>query len=413
MVHRLREAGLTVIGFEAGYGVGGTWYWNRYPGARCDSESMYYSFSFLSDLEQEWPLEERYPGQPQILDYLEHVADRLELKKTSGSTPGSSGSTSTRRRGGGRSRPSRPERPAARWVITAVGCLSTANIPEFPGAETFAGAIYHTGRGPMSPVTSRAGGSESSVPAHRAIQAIPVIAETAGHLTVFQRTAQFSIPAANGPLNTQMVEMWKANYPEWRRRARHSRGGFPYTSVDRSALEVSPEERRAAFEAGWEQGGFMFTMATFSDLLINEEANATAVEFVHSKIDEIVGDPDVAEILKPREYPFGTKRLPLDTDYFETFNRPNVALVDLRRTPILEITPTGVRTSEGQHDLDILVYATGFDALTGPLLAMDIRGRSGRSLADPGRRAPRRTSGWRCRNSPTCSPSPGRAARRC
>ena len=274
-------------------------------------------------------------------------------------------------------------------MVTAVGCLSTANQPEFPGADTFAGLSLHTGNWPREPVDLA--GKRVAVIGTGAsgIQAIPVIAEQAAHLTVFQRTAQFTIPAENGPLDQQFVALWKQNYPEWRRRARHSRGGFPYTPSVTSALEVSAAERRATFEAAWGAGGFTFLSGTFRDLVLNEEANETAADFVRSKIDEIVRDPQVAEMLKPRDFPIGTKRLPLDTNYYETFNRPNVTLVDLKRTPVEEITPTGIRTSAGHHDLDVIVYATGFDALTGPLEALGIRGRGGRALRDAWREGPR------------------------
>jgi cation diffusion facilitator CzcD-associated flavoprotein CzcO len=382
MVHRLRELGFTVHGFEAGDDVGGTWYWNRYPGARCDSESMYYSYSFLPDLEQEWPLDERYPGQPVILKYLRQVADRLQLrdyftfnaKVVSSSYDDDANTWTVRTEDGTELR--------ATYLVTAVGCLSTANKPVFPGAENFAGRSLHTGNWPHEPVDLtglRVGviGTGAS-----GIQAIPVIAEQAGHLTVFQRTAQFTIPAANGPLNPEFAAMWKQNYQEWRRRGRHSRGGIPYPASVTSALEVSAAERTAAFEGAWEQGGFMFSQGTFYDLVVNEEANQTAADFVRSKISEIVHDPAVAEMLKPRTFPFGTKRLPLDTNYYETFNRPNVTLVDLRATPIEEITGTGIRTTAGEYDLDVIVYATGFDALTGPLFALGIQGRHGKALAE-------------------------------
>ena len=214
------------------------------------------------------------------------------------------------------------------------------------------------------------------------IQTIPVLAEQAAHLTVFQRTAQFSIPSANGPLDPAFVASWKTNYREWRRRGKLSPVGVPYAASLRSALDVDAEERRAAYEVGWEQGGFMFGLGTFCDLLTDEEANRTAVEFVWSKIDALVKDPEVAERLKPRTYPIGAKRLVLDTNYYETFNRSNVTLVDLREAPIEAITPIGIRTSSGEHQLDVLVYATGFDAVTGSLLALDIRGRDGATLSE-------------------------------
>ncbi|TCK22004.1 flavin-containing monooxygenase [Pseudonocardia endophytica] len=389
MVHKLREQGFAVHGLEKGSGPGGTWYWNRYPGARCDSEIMYYSFSFLPELEQEWPLLERYPEQPVILRYLERVTDVLDLRKdftfdtrvTGVSYDESENLWTARTEDGGEWR--------ARFVVTAVGCLSAANTPDIPGADTFAGRSLHTGAWPHEPVDlsgQRVGiiGTGAS-----AIQAIPVIAKQAGHLTVFQRTAQFTIPAANGPLDPQFVEMWKQNYPEWRRRARHSMAGVPYTATDVSALEVTPEERRARYEETWRDGGFLFSLGTFNDLLTNEQANDTAADFVRSKIDEIVRDPDVAEKLKPSGYPIATKRLPLDTDYYDTFNRPNVSLVDLRRSPIEEITPEGIRTADGLHELDVIIFATGFDALTGPLSALNITGRGGRSLDDAWAEGPR------------------------
>ncbi|HVT66901.1 MAG TPA: NAD(P)/FAD-dependent oxidoreductase, partial [Trebonia sp.] len=265
-------------------------------------------------------------------------------------------------------------------VVTAVGCLSAANKPAFKGADSFGGLTLHTGDWPTTPVDlsgKRVGiiGTGAS-----AIQAIPVIAETAGHLTVFQRTAQFTIPAENGPLDEDFVSMIKSNYREWRRRARASQGGFPVYASTVNALEVPEEERRAAYEAAWGAGGFTFTFGTFADITLNMEANKTAADFVRDKIDSIVKDPEVARKLKPTAFPFGTKRLPLDTNYYETYNRPNVTLVDLREDPLEEVNEAGVKTRDGQHDLDVLIYATGFDALTGPLEALGIRGKGGRSL---------------------------------
>jgi cyclohexanone monooxygenase len=389
MVYRLREDGFSVHGFERGDGVGGTWYWNRYPGARCDSEIMYYSFSFLPGLEQEWPLTERYPGQPDILRYLEEVASRLDLRKdfTFGADV-----TAVEYDEAARLwtlRTAQGQVATARYVVTAVGCLSAANYPKFRNAEAFGGLSLHTGNWPAEPVDFT--GQRVAVVGTGAsgIQAIPVIAEQAAHLTVFQRTAQFTIPAENGPLDEDFVALWKQNYPEWRRRARHSLAGFPYTASITYALEVSEAERRTAFEAAWGAGGFTFLSGTFRDLVLTEEANATAADFVRSKIDEIVRDPQVADMLKPRGFPIGTKRLPLDTNYYATFNRPNVTLVDLKRTPVEELTPTGIKTSAGHHEVDVIVYATGFDALTGPLEGLGIRGRGGASLADAWREGPR------------------------
>ncbi|HTR93391.1 MAG TPA: NAD(P)/FAD-dependent oxidoreductase [Trebonia sp.] len=394
MVYRLREQGFSVHGFERADGVGGTWYWNRYPGARCDSEIMYYSFSFLPDLEQEWPLTERYPAQPEILRYLETVASRLDLRKeftfgaevTAIEYDEAAGlwtlRTVDRKTGAGGT-------ATARYVVTAVGCLSTANRPRFPGAGAFAGASLHTGDWPREPVDFTGKRVAVIGTGSSGIQAIPVIAAQAAHLTVFQRTAQFSVPAENGPLNEDMVALWRANYPEWRRRARHSPTGFPYVPSINLAADASEAERNRTYEAAWGTGGFTFLFGSFADIVVDEAANKTAADFVRGKIDEIVCDPDTAEMLKPRDFPIGTKRLPLDTHYYETFNRPNVTLVDLKRTPIEEITATGIRTSAGQHDLDMIVYATGYDALTGPLEALGIRGRGGLPLKDAWREGPR------------------------
>jgi cation diffusion facilitator CzcD-associated flavoprotein CzcO len=381
-VFRFRQAGLAVRGFEAGGGVGGTWYWNRYPGARCDSESTFYSYSFLPEFEQEWPLDERYPGQPVILNYLEQVAAHLDVLKDFTFNARIEEVTFDEDEARWLIRTADGRQARAKYVVTAVGCLSAANMPEFPGAGQFQGLSLHTSRWPHEPV--QLAGKRVGVIGTGAsgIQAIPVIAEQAAHLTVFQRTPQFTIPAGNGPLDPEVARMWKANYREWRRRGTISAGGAPYPAADTKAREVTPEERQAMFERCWSQGGPVILFGAFGDLLTDEWANQTAADFVRSKIDEIVQDPAVAVMLKPRTYPFATKRLPLDTNYFATYNRPNVTLVDLRRSPIEEITASGVRTTEGEHDLDILVYATGFDALTGPLLALNITGRDGLPLAE-------------------------------
>jgi cation diffusion facilitator CzcD-associated flavoprotein CzcO len=394
MVYRLREQGFSVHGFERADGVGGTWYWNRYPGARCDSEIMYYSFSFLPELEQEWPLTERYPAQPEILRYLEAVATRLDLRKefTFGAEVTAveydeAANLWTLRivdknTGGVRT-------ATARYVITAVGCLSAANWPRFPGWDTFAGVSLHTGDWPKEPVGFAGKRVAVIGTGSSGIQAIPVIAAQAARLTVFQRTAQFTVPARNGPLRADMVALWKANYPEWRRRARNSRAGFPYVATTALARDASQAERNETYQAAWAAGGFTFLSSSFADIVLDEAANETAADFVRGKIDEIVRDPDTAEMLKPRDFPIGTKRLPLDTGYYETFNRPNVTLVDLKRTPIQEITAAGIRTSACHHDADVIVYATGYDALTGPLEALGIRGRGGLRLGDAWREGPR------------------------
>jgi cyclohexanone monooxygenase len=389
MLHRLRGLGLSVRVFEQGDGVGGTWFWNRYPGARCDSESMYYSYSFDPDLEQEWQWTERYPGQPEILRYMNHVADRYDLRRdisfntrvTSTVYDESQNSWVITTSDGGE--------VTAKYCVTAVGCLSAANKPEFPGADEFEGDSYHTGDWPPTGVDftgKRVGiiGTGAS-----GIQSIPVIAEQAEHLTVFQRTPNFTIPAANRPLDPEFERQWKEDYREWRRKGRESMSGIPYPVSEASALDATDEERRKVFESAWERGGFSFLFGTFADLVATEEANKTVADFVRDKIDEIVQDPAVAEMLKPTTYPLGTKRLPLDTDYYKTFNRPNVTLVDLRTSPIDKVTATGIRTADQEYELDIIVYATGFDALTGPLYNLNIRGRNGMPLQEKWAEGPR------------------------
>lgn len=386
MLHRAREVlGLRARVYETADGVGGTWYWNRYPGARCDSESFYYSFSFSEALEQEWQWTSKYPAQPEILRYLEHVADRFDLRRdiqlgtrvTRASFDESNHCWEIRTECS-----AQVETVRARYLITGVGCLSAANVPKIDGLERFAGSWYHTGGWPQEGVDftgKRVGliGTGST-----GIQATPVIAAQAERLTVFQRTANFSVPARNAPLVPDEVREIKANYREIRRLARESFGGFPYQGMDRSALEVDDAERQAIYEAVWQDGGFKFMWGSFNDLLLNKEANDTAADFVRAKIREVVKDPDVAATLSPNDHPFGSKRPPIDTHYFETFNRDNVQLVDIKRSPIVEITPTGIRTQNAEYELDAIVFATGFDAMTGSLLKMDIRGTNGQRLED-------------------------------
>jgi len=382
MLYHLREVlGLSARVYEAGDGVGGTWYWNRYPGARCDSESFYYCYSFSEELQQEWVWSSKYPEQPEILRYLEHVADRFDLRRDITLGTRVTSAAFQEDHDWWEIRTDDDEVVTARFFVSAVGCLSAANVPPLPGLDRFQGAWYHTGAWPHEGVDftdKRVGliGTGST-----GIQATPVIAAQAAHLTVFQRTPNYSVPARNFPLTPERSREIKANYGEIRRKARESFGGFPYEPSDKSALEVSTEERQATYERLWaEEGGFQFIYGSYNDLLSNPESNDTAAEFIRSKIRQTVKDPVVAEKLAPKGYPYGTKRPPIDTHYFETFNRDNVTLVDLRETPITEITPTGLRTSAAAYDLDIIVFATGFDAMTGSLLKIDIRGRGGSTL---------------------------------
>jgi cation diffusion facilitator CzcD-associated flavoprotein CzcO len=383
MLYRLRDVlGLSVRVYEAGDGVGGTWYWNRYPGARCDSESFYYCYSFSHELEQEWTWSSKYPEQPEILSYLEHVADRFDLKRDITFGTRVTGATFREGDGSWEVRTDDGAVVTARFLISAVGCLSAANVPPMPGLERFEGSWYHTGAWPHDGVDFSGQRVALIGTGSTGIQATPVIAAEADHLTVFQRTPNYSVPARNFLMSEEATREIKANYPEIRRKARESFGGFPYERSERSALADSPEDREALYERLWaEEGGFKFIYGSYNDLLIDQAANDTAAEFIRAKIREIVKDPEVAETLAPKDYPYGTKRPPIDTHYFETFNRDNVTLVDLRRTPITEITSTGVRTTEGDYGVDIIVFATGFDAMTGSLLRIDPEGRGGTPLA--------------------------------
>ena len=380
--------GMDVQVLEAGDGVGGTWYWNRYPGARCDSESHCYNYTFSKELFEEWEWTERYPEQPEIMRYLNHVADRFDLRRNIrfgtrvvGANYDEAANRWTVTTEGG-------EMLAARFLITAVGCLSTANVPDIPGLESFTGAWYHTGRWPHEGVDftgKRVGlvGTGST-----GIQAAPVIAETAAHLTVFQRTANYSVPAHNTPLTPEFKQWVKASHVEIRRVTRTNTNGQAFFIEDRSVWDVTPEQRQALYEAAWAKGGLQFR-ATFRDLLFDKAANDTAAEFLKDKIRKIVKDPATAELLADIDHPYAAKRPPIDSGYFDTFNRDHVALVDVRAAPIERITPAGIRTTDAEYPLDVIVFATGFDAMTGPLLRLNIRGRDGLSLRDAWAAGPR------------------------
>ena len=380
--------GLSVRLLEAGDGVGGTWYWNRYPGARCDSESHSYCYSFSPELQQEWEWSERYPGQPEIMRYLNYVADRFDLKRDIRFNTRVTAAHYDENANRWEVRTLAGERFTAQYLITAVGCLSTANVPNIPGLESFAGRWYHTGQWPHEGVDftgKRVGmiGTGST-----GIQAAPVIAEAADHLTVFQRTANYSVPARNAPLTPEFKRHVRENFAEIRRVMHATPNGHPFTISDRLALDASPEERQALYEAAWNTGGLQFR-AVFQDLLVNKAANETAAEFVRNKIRSIVKDPATAEKLADIDHPYAAKRPPIDTNYFETFNRDNVTLVDVKAAPIQRITPEGIGTSDAEYPLDIIVFATGFDAMTGPMLRMDIRGRGGERLSDAWEAGPR------------------------
>ncbi|WP_336879544.1 NAD(P)/FAD-dependent oxidoreductase [Rhodococcus globerulus] len=387
-LHSLRQRGLSVRGFEAGSSVGGTWFWNRYPGARCDVDSADYSYSFDDDLQQEWIWTERFPAQPEILSYLEHVADRFDLRKeitfgtrvTSADFDETAGLWTITTDDG--------DSVTGRWVVMATGALSSARMPELAGQQDFRGEVHHTGHWPSQGVEftgKRVGviGTGSS-----GVQAIPLIAEQAEHLTVFQRTPGFVIPARNRPLGPDELDEIKADYPTRRQNLRESHGGWILPPPVGLALETAPEVRDKEYESRWAGGGIAF-QNTFGDIMISVDANETAAEFVRAKIRDTVEDPTTAEALCPKGYPLGSKRLCIGTDYYETFNRDNVTLADLRAAAIERIVPEGIQTSAGLHELDMIVYATGFDAMTGALNAIDIRGRDGIALREAWAAGPR------------------------
>ncbi|MGX9392407.1 flavin-containing monooxygenase [Nitrobacteraceae bacterium UC4446_H13] len=380
MLHRLRGLGLSARVFEQGGGVGGTWYWNRYPGARCDVESMQYSYSFSEDLQQEWAWSERYAPQPEILRYANHVADRFDLRsdiqfntrveravfdeRARAWSVTIAGGTTVR----------------AQFVVLATGCLSNARMPDFEGLSDFAGEVYHTGHWPHEPVDFTGKRVAVIGTGSSAIQSIPIIAEQASQLTVFQRTPNFSVPARNAPLSPQERDFFRTNYGEIRRKAREEmRNGIYQELPEKGALEESVEQRNARYGARWEKGGLTFT-ATYNNIALDKAANDTAADFVRARIAEIVKDPEVAKLLQPNDHPIGSKRICVDTDYYATYNRTNVKLVDVKANPIEQILPHGLEAGGVIYDFDALVLATGFDAMTGSVAKIDIRGRSGQTL---------------------------------
>ena len=389
MLHKMRELGFSARIFEAGNGVGGTWFWNRYPGARVDIESQEYSYSFSPELENEWQWTERYASQPELLAYLNHVADRFDLRRDIELETRVTAATFDESASRWIVTTDRGQRVSAKFCVMATGCLSVPKEPDFPGVENFKGPSYHTGRWPQEGVdftgqTVGVIGTGSS-----AIQSIPMIAEQAKHVYVFQRTPNFSVPAHNGPVDPNVVSDWREHRAEYRAQARQT--GFGIKMIDqseRSVFDATPEERQAAYEDRWARGGFSLAGA-FADIVMNKQANDIASAFVADKIRSIVKNPDVAEKLVPKTYPIVTKRLCVDTGYYATFNRANVTLVDLTNEPIKDITPKGIHTKDKDYDLDAIVYAIGFDAMTGAVGKIDIRGRGGVKLKDTWSGGPR------------------------
>lgn len=422
LLHRLRQGGWSAIAFETGSDVGGTWYWNRYPGARCDVPSMEYCYSFSPELEQEWRWTELMSAQPEILDYARHVADRFDLRRDivfETTVTDARWDDDTRR---WQIETDQGHSVSASWCVLATGCLSVPNTPPLEGLGSFSGPVLHTGRWPKTEpdlTGKRVGiiGTGSS-----GVQAIPVLAERAEALTVFQRSAVYTVPANNRPLPQETVEAFRHRYPEIRERQRNSVSGFlgpaalrvpppdnappsdaPAPAGDQGPrrkrpprlLELTPDEQRAAFD---EYGVAAFQR--FRDVATDPEANNVAVELFGDQVRKLVHDPEVAEALIPKDYPLACKRQVIDTGYYTTFNRPNVDLVDLGSDPLVEISPDGVRTESGTHELDVLVLATGFDAMTGAALRIDPVGRHGVTLHEAWADGPRTLLGLQIEGFP-------------
>nr|MCS5662178.1 NAD(P)/FAD-dependent oxidoreductase [Dehalococcoidia bacterium] len=363
-LYKLRQLGLQAIAFEAGGDVGGTWYWNRYPGARCDVESMAYSYSFSEELEQEWVWAERYASQPEILKYARHVADRFDLKKDIRFNTRVLKVTFEENNHRWLVTTSKNETFSAKFVIMALGCLSSPHSPSIPGLDTFEGNCYHTGFWPHKLVDFTGENVGVIGTGSSATQAIPLIAEQAEHLTIFQRTANFSIPAWNKPLTKEIQHQWKDNYRKLRVEAKQSSSGIINMDSDQNAADLTSSQQQKELERRWKYGGLIMWNA-FADIMKNRESNDVVSAFVHKKIREVVKDPATADLLCPKNYPLGSKRLCVDTNCFEAFNKPNVTLADINSHPIKEITAAGIETSGGFFKLDSIVLATGFDAMTG------------------------------------------------
>ncbi len=381
-LHRLRGLGLSARVFEAGGGIGGTWYWNRYPGARCDVESLEYSYSFSPELEQDWEWTERYPGQPEILRYAEHVADRFDLRRDVELDTRVTAAVWQESLARWEVTTARGETVTARYCVFATGCLSKPKDLEIPGLDSFSGPVHSTARWPHAGVDFTGRRVAVIGTGSSGIQAVPVIAGQAAELTVYQRTANYSLPAHNRPLDAETQRERKADYAAYREQARHSPAGLVGPLPTENALDVTAAQRRRAFDRAWAAGSLGAMRRTYADLGLDIRANDMAAQFIRDRIRDTVTDPATAEALAPSDHPFGTKRPCLDTGYYETFNSPHVHLVDLKKTPIERITERGVRTTAGEVEVDDVVLATGFDAMTGALLSIDIRGRDGVALSE-------------------------------
>jgi cation diffusion facilitator CzcD-associated flavoprotein CzcO len=381
-LYRLRRLGLSVRCYEGGSGVGGTWYWNRYPGCRFDSESEVYGYSWSAELLQEWDWKEHYSAQPENERYLNYVADKFDLRKDIQFHAWVKSAVYDEEANRWEVLLASGQRARTQFLIAAVGILSARYTPPFAGIESFHGESYHTGRWPKEPVDLRGKRVAVIGTGATAVQLIPEIAKEVGHLTVFQRTPNYCAPLRNSLVSAETQRQWKASYPEIHKSCRETPTGFMYDFDPRSALKVSKEERLVLYEELWEQPGFKKWLGNFREIMTDPEINEEFSEFVRNKIRARVKDPVVAEKLAPKDHPFGSKRVPLETNYYEAYNRDNVLLVDVRGTPIERITPKGIQTSDREYEFDVIIYATGFDAITGAVTQIDIRGEGGETLKD-------------------------------
>ena len=381
-LYRLRELGLSVRCFEDGSGVGGTWYWNRYPGCRFDSESETYGYSWSKELLQEWNWKEHFSGQPENEQYLNFVADKFNLRPNIQFNSRVKAAVYDEKANRWEVELENGQRARAQFVVSAAGILSARYTPPFLGIDSFKGQSFHTSRWPKEKVDFTGKRVACIGTGATAVQLIPIVAKEAGHLTVFQRTPNYCAPLRNGLVSPETQNQWKASYDNIHKRIRETPAGFAHDFDPRNTFDVPKEERLALYEELWAQPGFKKWLGNFHDIMTNREANEDFAEFVRNKIRARVKDPVVAEKLCPKDHPFGSKRIPLETEYYEAYNRENVLLVDVRETPIEAITPKGIKTSDKEYEFDVIIYATGFDAITGALTSMDIRGEGGQSLKE-------------------------------
>jgi len=399
-LYRLRELGLSVRCLEDGGGVGGTWYWNRYPGCRFDSESESYGYSFSKELLQEWDWKEHFSGQPENERYLNYVADKFDLRRDIQFNSHVTSLLWDERANRWEVTVDNGQRMRAQFIVAAVGILSARYIPPFEGIDSFKGESYHTSRWPKEKVDLTGKRVAVIGTGATAVQLIPIIAKEVGHLTVFQRTANYCAPLRNSLVTEEEQKRFKATYPEIHKRIRETTGAFIHEFDRRGALEVPREERLAMYEKLWALPGFGKWLGNFRDIMTDREANEDFAEFVRDKIRARVKDPAVAEKLAPKDHPFGSKRVPLETEYYEAYNRPNVLLVDVKESSIERITPTGIKTRDQEYEFDVIIYATGFDAITGAVTRIDIRGEGGQSLREKWTKGPRTMLGMQSAGFP-------------